>query len=143
MVALSDISSVQYLFLYLLPKFLKKHIRSSSYLVLVFFKENSHSHEKFTKRLFQIFQTDIFQNPQFLSEDRKINKIYQQKLKSDIRLWALEISYWKLRLYSKLFCLIQTLHLSHFDRVSLANLCVLLINIFEKLPLINSTPKKA
>ena len=134
MVALSDIPSVQYLFLYLLPKFLKKHIRSSSYLVLVFSKENSHSHEKFTKQLFLL---------QLLSEGRKINKIYQQKLKSDIRLRALKITYWKLLLYSKLFCLIQTLHLSHFDRVSLANLCVLLINIFEKLPLINSTPKKA
>ena len=109
MVALSDIPSVQYLFLYLLPKFLKKHIRSSSYLVLVFSKENSHSHEKFTKQLFLL---------QLLSEGRKINKIYQQKLKSDIRLRVLKIAYWKLLLYSKLFCFIQTLHLSHFDRVT-------------------------
>ena len=92
---------------------------------------------------FSNFSNRYFSEPPFLSEDRKINKIYQQKLKSDIRLWALEISYWKLLLYSKLFCLIQTLHLLHFDRVSLANLCVLLINTFEKLPLINSTPKKA
>ena len=31
-------------------KVLGKHVRSSSYLVLVFFKENSHSHGKFTKK---------------------------------------------------------------------------------------------
>ena len=33
-------------------KVLEKHFRSSSYLVLIFFKENSHSRGKFTKRQF-------------------------------------------------------------------------------------------
>ena len=70
--------------------------------------------------------------------DRKTNKIYQRKLKSGNRLWALEIILWKLRLYGKLRCIRQTLQLSKFYRVSLADLCVLLIDTFEKLPLINS-----
>ena len=34
----------------------------------------------------------------FLAGDRKINKIYQRKLKPGNGLWALEIAYWKLRL---------------------------------------------
>ena len=40
-------------------KILEKHARSSSYLALVFFKENSHSRGKFTERLFllQLFYT--------------------------------------------------------------------------------------
>ena len=33
-------------------KVFEKHVRSSSYLVLDFFKENLHSHAKFTERLF-------------------------------------------------------------------------------------------
>ena len=33
-------------------KILEKHIQSSSFLVQVFFKKNSHSHGKFTERLF-------------------------------------------------------------------------------------------
>ena len=33
-------------------KILEKHVRSSLYLLLVFLKENSHSHGKFTERLF-------------------------------------------------------------------------------------------
>ena len=76
-------------------KILEKHIRSSSYLVLVFFKENLHSHGKFTERLFlfQLLLTKFFElifsgTP---SGDRKINKIYQLKLKSGNGLWALEI----------------------------------------------------
>ena len=73
-----------------------------------------------------------------LSGDRKINKIYQPKLKSGNELWALEIIHYKLRLYGKLFCIRQTLQLLQFYRVSVADLCVLLINTFENLPLINS-----
>ena len=66
--------------------------------------------------------------------DRKINKIYQRKLKSGDRLWALDITNWKLRLYGKLFYIRQTLQLSQFFRVSLAaDLCALLINALEKL----------
>ena len=57
-----------------IAKVLEKHIGSSSYLILAFFKENSHSHEKFTKRLFQIFQTDIFQNPHFCLRTEKSTK---------------------------------------------------------------------
>ena len=55
-------------------KVLKKHVRYSSYLVLVFFKENSHSHGKFTERLFllKLIYTKFLQQI-----DRKINKIYQ------------------------------------------------------------------
>ena len=34
----------------------------------------------------------------FLADDRKINRIYQQKLKPEDRLWVLEILHWKLRL---------------------------------------------
>ena len=113
-------------------KVLGKHVRSSSYLVLVFFKENS------LKTVISIIITfePIFSRT--LSGDRKINKIYQPKLKSGNELWALEIVHYKLRLYGKLFCIRQTLQLLQFYRVSVADLCVLLINTFENLPLINS-----
>ena len=50
----------------------------------------------------------------------------------------LEIACWKLCLYRQLFCIRQTSQLSQFYRVSLAELCALLINTFEKLNLINS-----
>ena len=46
---------------------------------------------------------------------------------------ALEIAYWKLGLYGQLFCIRQTFHFSQFYRVSLTELCALLINTFEKL----------
>ena len=39
----------------------------------------------------------------FLVSDRIINKVYQRKLKSGNRLWKLEITHWKLRLYEILF----------------------------------------
>ena len=44
-------------------KVLGKQVRSSSYLVLVFFKENSYSHGKFNERLFllQLFYTKFFE----------------------------------------------------------------------------------
>ena len=43
-------------------KVLGKHFQSSSYLVLVFFKENLHSLRKFTERLFllQLLYTKFF-----------------------------------------------------------------------------------
>ena len=73
-------------------KILKKHVRSISYLVLVFLKENSHSHGEFTELLFlmqlrytKFFETIFFRTP-FLAGDRKINKICQRKLKSSDRL---------------------------------------------------------
>ena len=72
------------------------------HLVLFFFKENSHSHGKFPERLFS--------EPKFY---RKINKIYQRKLKSGDRLWAVKITLWKLRLYRKLFCIRHRLCNSH------------------------------
>ena len=108
-------------------KVLEKHVRNSSYLELVFFKENSHSRRKFTERLFLL-----------LVGYRKVNKIYQWILKLGDRLWALEITHWKWRLYGELFCIRQTLQLWQFYRMSLAALWALLVNIFEKLPLINS-----
>ena len=79
-------------------KILEKHVQSSSYLLWVFFKENSHSHGKFTERLFLLqflyikFFEQIFELL-FVAGDRKINKIYQRKLKLGDRLWALEIAY--------------------------------------------------
>ena len=69
----------------------------------------------------------------FVAGERKINKIYKRKLKLGDRLWALEIAYWKLCLYGQLFCIRQTSQFSQFYRVSLAELCALLLNIFEKL----------
>ena len=95
-------------------KVLGKHVRGSSYLALVFFKENSYSHGKFTERLVLLqllncsFSKRYFSELPFLVGDRNLNKIYQQKLKYGDRLWALEIIHWKLRLYGKLFCMRQT-----------------------------------
>ena len=105
---------------------------------IVFFKENSHSLGKFTDYFKPNFSNRHFSELLFLAGDRKINKIYQRKLKSGDKLWALEITNWKFRLYGKLLCIKQTSQLSQFYCLSLADLCALLINIFEKLPLINS-----
>ena len=83
------------------------------------------------------FTNQYFSELLFLVGDRKINS-YQRKLKSGDRLWwALEITFWKLRLYGILFRIRQTLKPSQFYRVS-ADLCALLINTFKKLLLINS-----
>ena len=125
-------------------KILEKHVRSSSYLLQIFFKENSHSHGKFTERLFLLqflyirFFEQIFSELLFVAGERKIYKIYQRKLKLGDKLWALEIAYLKLCICRQLFCIRQTSQFSQFYRVSLAELCALLINIFEKLHLINS-----
>ena len=79
-----------------------------------------------------------FQELLFVAGERKIKKMYQRKLKLADRLWALEIAYLKLCLCRQLFYIRQTSQFSQFYRVSLAELCALLINIFEKLHLINS-----
>ena len=70
-------------------KIFEKHVRSSSYLVLVFFKEISFSHRKFTQQLFllQSYYTKLFEVI-FLRIPICSNKIYQRKLKPGDRLWA-------------------------------------------------------
>ena len=71
----------------------KKHVQSSSYLVLVFFKENLHIRWKFSEQFFYYnyftpnFSNQYFSELLFLVGDRKIRKIYQRKLKSGDRLW--------------------------------------------------------
>ena len=76
-------------------KVLQKHVRSSPFLVLFFSKENSHSHSKFTEWLFLLqliytkFFEQIFSQLLILVGDKKISKIYQRKLKSGDRSWAL------------------------------------------------------
>ena len=64
----------------------EKHLRSSSFLVEAFLKENSHSPGKFTKRLYSRFTCNFynryFSELQFLTTDGKINRIYQQKLQT-------------------------------------------------------------
>ena len=70
------------------------------------------------------FSNQYFSKFLFLVGDRKINKIYQRKIKSDDKLWALKITHGELRLYEKLFCTRQTLQLPH--GVSLADLCALI-----------------
>ena len=130
-----SVCRVQYLFVYLWPKLLKNTFEAL-HLVLVFFKENYILMENLLNGYFYYnyftpnFSNWYFSELLFLVGGRKINKIYQQKFKSGDRLWALEITLWKLRLYVKLFCTGKTL--------PLADLCTLLINTFEKLPLINS-----
>ena len=76
---------------------LEKGVRNNSHLVLVFFKENSHSHRKFTKGLFLIqfipnYSSRFFSELLFLVGDIKINKICQRKLKPGNALWTLEIT---------------------------------------------------
>ena len=118
--------SVQYLFLYLWPKFLKNTFEVVR--TLVFFKENSHSYGKFTQRLLllQLLYNKFLKPIEllFLVGDRKINKIYHRKLKSGDRVWTLEIIHWKLSIYGKFLCIRQTLQISQFYRVSLADLWV-------------------
>ena len=70
-----------------------------------------------------IFSNLYFLELLFLVGDRKINKIYQSKLKSADRLWA----------YCKLFCIRQILQLSQLDCVTSCPVC-----FTEKLPLIIS-----
>ena len=71
-----------------MAKVLEKYVGSSLYLVVTFLKENSHSYGKFSERLFLLYFLEFL----FLVGDRKINRIYQRKLKSGDRLWALEIT---------------------------------------------------
>ena len=73
----------------------------------------------FTPIFFNLYFLELL----FLVGDRKINKIYQSKLKSADRLWA----------YRKLFCIRQILQLSQLDCVTSCPVC-----FTEKLPLIIS-----
>ena len=57
------------------------------------------------------FSDQYFSELLILVNDRKINKTYQQKLKSGDILWAVEITHWKLRHYGKLFCIHLFIHL--------------------------------
>ena len=80
------------------------------------------------------FLNRYFSELLLLAGDKKINKNYRQKLKPEVRLWALEITHWKLHLYGQLFCIRQTSQLSRFYPMSQAELCASLITSFEKLP---------
>ena len=125
-------------------KILEKHVRSSSYLLSVFFKEIHFHMENLLNGYFYYssfisdFLSKYFQELLFLAGERKINKIYQRKLKLADKLWSLEIAYLKLCICRQLFCIRQTSQFSQFYRVLPAELCALLINVFEKLHLINS-----
>ena len=108
--------------LYLWPKFFKKHVRSSSYLLQVFFKENLLNGYFYYSSFISKFLNRYFQELLFVAGERKIKKMYQQKLKLAYRLWALEIAYLKLCLCRQLFYIRQTSQFSEFYRVSLAEL---------------------
>ena len=69
--------------------------------------------------------------------DRKINKMHQRKVKPGVRLWALGIIHWKLRLYGKLFCIRQTSQLSVLPCITSLHVCFT-DKYLQKLPLINS-----
>ena len=108
--------------LYLWPKFFKKHVRSSSYLLQVFFKENLLNGYFYYSSFISKFLNRYFQELLFVAGERKIKKMYQQKLKLAYRLSALEIAYLKLCLCRQLFYIRQTSQFSEFYRVSLAEL---------------------
>ena len=108
--------------LYLWPKFFKKHVRSSSYLLQVFFKENLLNGYFYYSSFISKFLNRYFQELLFVAGERKIKKMYQRKLKLADRLWALEIAYLKLCLCRQLFYIRQTSQFSEFYRVSLAEL---------------------
>ena len=108
--------------LYLWPKFFKKHVRSSSYLLQVFFKENLLNGYFYYSSFISKFLNRYFQELLFVAGERKIKKMYQQKLKLAYRLSALEIAYLKLCLCRQLFYIRQTSQFSEFYRVSLTEL---------------------
>ena len=60
----------------------------------------------------QNFLNGFFSELLFLAGDRKVNKIYQRKLKPGDRLWGLETDYWKLCFYGQLMYIRQTSQLS-------------------------------
>ena len=136
--------SVRYMFCTILAplsvaKGLEKHIRNSS-LSIGLFQEHFTVLWKIywtvisiTITLHQNFQTDIFQNSFFWLVIKKSTKFINEN-GCDCGLSKLLSGNY---VYGKLFCIRQTLHLSQFYRVSLADLCALLINTFQKLPLIN------
>ena len=134
---------MRYLFLYLWPKFLKntfevvhtyyKSFSRKIHILMGNLQNGYFYYSSFISNFFNRYFQELF-----VAGERKINKIYQRKLKLADRLWALEIAYLKLCLCGQLFCIRQTLQFSQFYRVSLAELCALLINIFEKLLPVNS-----
>ena len=134
---------MQYLLLYLWPKFLKKtfkvvhtYYRSFSGKIHIHM-ENLRNSLLLLQFLYTKFFEQIFLRTPTVAGERKINKIYLRKLKLGDRLSALEIAYWKLCLYGQLFRIRQTSQFSLFYRVWPAELCALLTNIFNKL-IINS-----
>ena len=129
-----NVCSVQYVFLYLWPKFLKNTFEIV-YTYYRSFSRKIHIHMEnllngyfYYSSFISNFLNRNFQELLFVAGERKINKIYQRKLKLGDRFWALEIAYWKLCLYGQLFWIKQISQFSQFHRVSLAELCALLIN---------------
>ena len=107
-------------FLYLWPKFLKNTFEvvhtqywpfsRKIHILMKNLLNGYYCYSYFTPN----FLNQYFSELLFLVGERKINKIYQRKLKPSDRLWALEITHWKLRLCGKLFCIRQTSQLSQF-----------------------------
>ena len=94
--------SVQYVLLYLWPKFLKNtfevvhsYYRSFSRKIHIHM-ENLLSGYFYYSSFISNFLNRYFWELLFLAGERKINKIYERKLKLGDRLWALQI--WKLSL---------------------------------------------
>ena len=94
--------SVQYLLLYLWPKFLKNpfevvhtYYRSFSRKIHIHM-ENLLNGYFYYSSFISNFLNRYFWELLFVAGERKINKIYERKLKLGDRLWALEI--WKLSL---------------------------------------------
>ena len=132
------------MFLYRWPKFLKilfevvhTYYRSFSRKIHIHM-ENLLNGYFYYSSFISDFLSKYFQELLFVAGERKIYKIYQRKLKLADKLWALEIAYLKLCICRQLFCIRQTSQFSQFYRVSPAELCALLINVIEKLYLINS-----
>ena len=101
-------NSLQYMPLYLSPKFLNKTFKVTLDSTISPFQGKF----IFTWKIYWTaisvtvtvrnsiihFLNRYFSELLFLAGDIKINKIYQRKLKPGDRLWALEITHWKLRL---------------------------------------------
>ena len=96
MAVLLDICSVQYLLLYLWPKFLKNTFELVHTQYWSFSKKNNIHIENLLNGYYNYFTLNFskryFSELLFLVGDRKINKIYQLKLKPGDRLWVLEIT---------------------------------------------------
>ena len=122
--------SVQYLFLYLWPKFLKSTFEVV-HTYYRFFSRKIHIHMEnlldgyfYYSSFISNFLNRYFQELLFVAGKRKNSKIYQRKLKLADRLWALEIAYLKLCLCGQLFCIRQTSKFSRFCRVTSWAMCL-------------------